>query len=81
MPTLEGTVSIRVPAGAQHGHRLRVRDQGLPVRNGGRGDLYVLLRVRLPEQLSDRERALWVQLAAESAFRAREASQPVDGRS
>ena len=73
VPTLEGAIAIHVPAGAQPGQRLRIREQGLPTQNGLRGDLYVQVRIRLPEQLTERERALWVQLAAESSFRARNA--------
>jgi curved DNA-binding protein len=75
VPTLDGTINIHVPAGAQHAQRLRIREQGLPARNVGRGDLHVQLRIRLPERLSDREKALWVQLASESTFRPREAPQ------
>jgi curved DNA-binding protein len=69
--TLRGEVSIRVPAGAQPGDRLRVRGHGLPQREGECGDLHVILRVQFPTQLTDRERAIWVQLAAASSFQAR----------
>jgi DnaJ-class molecular chaperone len=72
VPTLDRKqVSIRIPAGAQTGQKLRVREGGLPGPDGQRGDLLVQLRVKLPEKLTDRERALWVQLAAESSFRPR----------
>jgi DnaJ-class molecular chaperone len=71
VPTLEGSVSIKIPANAQSGQRLRVRSQGLPKRESGRGDLYVILRVQVPDHVSDQERKLWEQLAAISDFRPR----------
>jgi curved DNA-binding protein len=72
VPTLTGNVSIKVPAGAQNGQRLRLRGRGLPRHGGTAGDLYVVLSVRVPEKISDDERALWEKLARGSAFRARD---------
>ena len=72
VPTLEGNVNIRIPSGAQASQRLRVRGQGLPKPGGGRGDLYVILRIQVPDHVSDRERKLWEQLAKESEFRPRD---------
>jgi curved DNA-binding protein len=72
IPALEGNINIKIPAGAQQGERLRVRGRGLPTVNGERGDLHVLLAIQLPKQLTDRERALWVQLAAEAKLNARQ---------
>ncbi|BDG08060.1 DnaJ C-terminal domain-containing protein [Anaeromyxobacter paludicola] len=54
MPTFEGPVKLRVPAGAQSGTRLRLRGKGLPdLKGGARGDLYAVVRIVLPEA-SDR---------------------------
>ena len=72
VPTLEGRVSIKIPPGAQNAQRMRVRGHGLPFRSGGRGDLYVLLRVQVPERATDREKALWEQLSRESRFNPRD---------
>lgn len=53
VPTLSGGTTIRVPAGTQHGARLRVKDKGMPkLRGGGCGDLYVLLLVEVPKSLT-----------------------------
>ncbi|HZZ84658.1 MAG TPA: DnaJ C-terminal domain-containing protein [Anaeromyxobacteraceae bacterium] len=50
MPTFEGPVKLRIPAGAQSGTRLRLRGRGLPdLKGGGRGDLYAVVRIVLPE--------------------------------
>jgi curved DNA-binding protein len=72
VPTLDGRVNIRVPAGTQNGQKLRVRGRGLPQRGGGSGDLIVETRVEVPAQVSESERKLWEQLARESTFRPRE---------
>jgi len=50
LPTFEGPVRLRVPPGSQAGTRLRLREKGVPeLRGGGRGDLYAVLRLVLPE--------------------------------
>lgn len=67
VPTLEGEVNIRIPAGTQSGQRLRVRGRGLG-KEGARGDLFVVIRVQVPERVTDAERALWEKLARESGF-------------
>ena len=72
VPTLGGRVSIKIPPGAQNTQRMRVRGHGLPFRSGERGDLYVVLRVQVPERLTEREKSLWEQLARESSFHPRD---------
>ena len=64
VPTLEKPMHLKIPAGSQVGQRFRLRGRGLPKVGGGRTDLYVQLGVTLPEQLSERQRELWQQLAA-----------------
>ncbi len=71
VPTLEGRVNIKIPPGTQNNARLRVRGRGLG-KGGARGDLLVVARIRLPENITDSERKLWDQLARESPFRPRE---------
>lgn len=68
VPTLEGSVSLRVPPGAPVGSTLRVRSHGLLKSNGERGDLLVSLTVAVPDKVSKEEQALWEQLAATSTF-------------
>ncbi len=72
VPTLAGSVNIKVPPGTQGGQRLRVRGRGLPKRGDGHGDLFVRLQVQTPASVSERERALWEELARESKFKPRE---------
>jgi curved DNA-binding protein len=73
VPTLTGKVSVRIPPGTDNGQQLRVRGQGLPKgQNGERGDLYVVVKVELPQKISDEERALWEELSRVSRFNPRE---------
>jgi curved DNA-binding protein len=71
VPTLEGTISLRVPAGTQQGHQLRVRGKGLPAGAGKRGDLYVAVSIQVPSRVGKEEERLWKQLSAESTFNPR----------
>jgi curved DNA-binding protein len=69
---LGGRVEMRVPPGTQSGQRFRLRGRGLPRGEGERGDLFVVVRIAVPEHVTDTERDLWEQLARDSAFRPRE---------
>ena len=72
--TLEGTVSLKVPAGTQQGHQLRIRGKGLPTGVAKRGDLYVGVSIAVPPRISKEEERLWKQLASESTFDPRKTS-------
>jgi curved DNA-binding protein len=63
VPTLEGNVRLKIPAGTQGGQRFRLRERGLPSASGKRGDLYVVAQIQIPKKLSEREREIWSQLA------------------
>ncbi len=74
VPTLtEGMLVLSVPSGTSSGAKLRLRGKG--VRNpktGDRGDQFAVLKVVLPRELSDEERALYQQLSELSAVTPRE---------
>jgi molecular chaperone DnaJ len=55
VPTLEGPVNLKVPAGTRSGQTFRVRGHGAPVASGA-GDLLVTVEVFVPPTLSDAER-------------------------
>jgi len=71
-PTLDGPVTLTVPPGSQSGQKLRLRGKGLPKRQQERGDLYVGLRILVPKDLSEKERALLEDLREASDFNPRE---------
>ena len=49
VPTLDGPVTLTIPAKSSGGRVLRLKGKGLPRAGGGRGDLLVTLRIVLPE--------------------------------
>ena len=69
--TLEGSVSVKVPAGFQQGQKLRVRGKGLPAGGAKRGDLYVEASIQVPPHISKEDELLWKQLATQSTFNPR----------
>jgi DnaJ-class molecular chaperone len=72
IPTLSGSVNIKIPPGTQNGTKLRVRGRGLPQRSGPGGDLIVVAMIEVPEKVGDDERKLWKQLGDVSQFKPRE---------
>ena len=65
VPTPDGRVSLKVPAGSQEGRQLRIRGHGMPkLRGGGRGDLIARLRVDVPKKLTPEQRQAVERLAA-----------------
>jgi molecular chaperone DnaJ len=63
VPTLDGQVEVTIPQGTQPDAVLRLAGKGLPEFGGrGRGDLYLRLRVAVPQRLSAKERQLYEAL-------------------
>lgn len=56
--TPDGPVRLRIPPGTQSGQRFRLRDRGAPAKTGGRGDLVVEVRLKLPKVLDERSKEL-----------------------
>ncbi|MFH1472948.1 MAG: DnaJ C-terminal domain-containing protein [bacterium] len=51
--TLDGEITLKIPAGTNSGTILRVKGKGVPMGAGGkRGDLYIRVTVKIPEKLS-----------------------------
>jgi molecular chaperone DnaJ len=63
VPTLDATVEVTVPPGTQPESVLRIAGKGLPEFGGrARGDLYLRLRVAVPQRLTSRQHELYAEL-------------------
>jgi DnaJ-class molecular chaperone len=57
--TIDGEVKVKIPPGLQSGTAVRLRGKGVPrLRGSGRGDQYVLVRVKTPTKLSSEQKQL-----------------------
>ncbi|MQA24859.1 MAG: molecular chaperone DnaJ [Micromonosporaceae bacterium] len=73
VPTLDGSVGVRVPPGTPSGRTFRVRGKGGPKRDGsGNGDLWVTVDVVVPLELSEEARKALADFAAASPTAPRE---------
>lgn len=66
VPTLGGTVEMRIPPGAKAGQKLRLKGRGLP--GSAPGDQFVTLKIVLPPADTPRARALYEEMQRELAF-------------
>src|SRR5213078_1000147 len=56
VPTLNGPVTLKIPAGTANGKTFRVRGKGVPRRSGGAGDLLVTVDGAVPKSLGPEAR-------------------------
>jgi molecular chaperone DnaJ len=73
VPTLDGSKRIRIPPGTQHGTTQRLRGEGPPkptstaatntAAGSSRGDIYYRVRIEVPKELDDEQRAAVEKLA------------------
>jgi curved DNA-binding protein len=68
IPTMEGRVTVKVPPGSKAGQKLRLAGKGLPKPGGGAGDLYAVLEIAVPADLTEREKQLFEELRNTSRF-------------
>lgn len=63
--TLSGKVKLKVPAETQNGTKVRLKGKGFPIykKEGQSGDLYVTYQVKIPTNLSQKEKELFTQLS------------------
>ncbi|MHB8171740.1 MAG: molecular chaperone DnaJ [Thermincolia bacterium] len=67
VPTLDGKVMLKIPAGTQTGTYFRIKGKGIPnLRGYGRGDQHVQVVVKIPKKLTERQKELLREFASES---------------
>jgi molecular chaperone DnaJ len=75
VPTPEGPVSLKIPAGSQDGKLIRIRGRGAPkLKGGGRGDVLARVRLAVPTKLTKAERDAIENLQKVSRENPREAT-------
>ena len=66
VPTLDGKVRLKIPAGTQGGKIMKLAGKGIPVLQGyGRGDQLVVVRVETPTRLTARQKELLEEFVRE----------------
>lgn len=68
VPTLDGQVVLKIPAGTQPGQSIRLKGRGMPqLKNSKvRGNLFAKIKVRLPKNITSEQRRLFEELAGGS---------------
>lgn len=62
VPTLDGPVNLTIPPHSHSAKKLRLRGKGWPLRDGGRGDQYVMIKIDLPRHISEEEQELYSRI-------------------
>jgi molecular chaperone DnaJ len=61
--TVDGTVNMAIPPGAQNGQKFRLKGRGAPrLKKSGRGDHYVEIRVLIPKKIDEKTRKIFQDL-------------------
>ena len=64
-------MNVKIHRRTQIAQKLRVRGRGLPARDAGHGDLFVITNIVVLTKISDAEKKLWEQLKRGSKFNPR----------
>lgn len=62
--TLDGKVKLKIPAGTQNGTKVRLKNKGFPLykKDGEFGNLFITYNVKLPENLTEKQKELFKEL-------------------
>jgi len=64
VPTLNGAVSLKIPAGTQSGSTFRIRGLGMPAIQGtAKGDILTYVQVEVPSRLNGEQRGVLQKFA------------------
>ncbi|MBE9168283.1 DnaJ domain-containing protein [Pleurocapsales cyanobacterium LEGE 06147] len=71
VPTPDGMVTMKIPAGIRSGQTLRLRGKGWPLTKGGRSDQLVRIAIVTPQNLSATEREYYEKIHANRTYNPR----------
>ncbi|MBZ8180276.1 DnaJ C-terminal domain-containing protein [Oscillatoria salina] len=71
VPTPDGKVTVRVPAGVRSGQSLRLRGKGWSKPKGGRGDQLVKIAIATPKDITPTEREYYEKIRAARSYNPR----------
>ncbi|MEH2298853.1 DnaJ C-terminal domain-containing protein [Nostoc sp.] len=77
VPTPDGSVNVKLPAGVRSGQSLRLRGKGWPLAKSGRGDQLVKVAIAPPKDLSQQEREYYEKIRAIRTYNPRSHLQQV----
>ncbi len=63
--TLDGEIELHIPEGTNFGEILRLKGKGVPMNSGKRGDLLVVLNIKMPSRLSKSSKEVIEKLKGE----------------
>src|SRR6185503_9097225 len=63
VPTLNGPVKLKIPAGTSSGKTFRLRGRGIKHADGSEGDILATVQVAVPQKLSKKQKELVRELA------------------
>ncbi|GAA0859310.1 DnaJ C-terminal domain-containing protein [Aliiglaciecola litoralis] len=67
VPTLTGHINLTIKPNSQSGQKLRIKGKGLRKKSGS-GDLIAILKIVMPDESTEKDNALWQQLAQYHPF-------------
>ena len=68
IPSIDSSVYLNIPAGAQTGEKLRVASAGYIDKEGNRGDLLLNIKIMIPKNLTKEEKEIFLKLKNISTF-------------
>ncbi len=60
--TIDGNVNVTIPPGSHSGRKMRLKGKGMPKKGGGRGDHYLVVKIDIPQDLTEEEKQLYASL-------------------
>lgn len=72
VPTPDGSVNVKIPAGIKHGQSLRLKGKGWSSAKGARGDLLVKITLTTPTNISSQEKELYQKIQEVTNFNPRQ---------